>query len=120
MGFKLISAIVLLNDVNPGSLPVHLSELVCQLSDSNVRQSLSGTTAVLAPRLSARIPAALMFPLKLGETPSDSMLNTLITKSVLTKTLRAKTHWKQLTTVKPFPRIVFTERTHPDALTFWK
>lgn len=45
MGFELISAILLLNVVNPGSLTVHLCELVCQLSDSNVKQSLSGTAA---------------------------------------------------------------------------
>lgn len=38
-------------------------ELVSQLNESNVKQSLSGTAAVLTPCPSASIPAALMFPL---------------------------------------------------------
>lgn len=55
--------------VHPWSCSLHLCKLVCQLNDLNVKQSLSGTPAVLTHCLSASIPAVPMFPLKLRKNP---------------------------------------------------
>lgn len=73
--------------LDEASLLARLCELVSQLNESNVKQSLSGTAAVLTPCPLASIPAALMFP---PNPPTVPFHTAPVQRSLLLRNLRHK------------------------------